>query len=426
MLRSMTATLRDSTLRLALLLSCAAAAAGQAIQPPFDQSYSFVSLGPVGNVPANLGGCTFKIGDPDALYICGSANNAGGVLFRVGLTRDAQRNITGFSGPAVQIATAPFNDGGLEFGPGGVLFYTRYSANELGMIKPGSTAPDKVVQLTPLGMPSSVGSLRFVPAGFPNVGKLKLASYNAGRFATADLQPDANGTFDVVNLTLGTTPGGGPEGIFYVPPDSPQFVNFTSMIVCEYGRATITAYTIDANGDPVVGSGRPFMTGLNGCEGAAIDPISGNFVFSTYGGGNQVIVVRGFSLPCGAVNPYGQGLAGSGGQVPLLDTVGCFARRQTVQFTTSNGFGGAPGVFLAGLQQTSLPIFGGTLLVQPFAVVSHVLQGSGAGAGTFSLPLPIPDNTHLLNTDFFFQSAYFDTGAPQSFSFTRGINLRVR
>ncbi|MEZ5964833.1 MAG: hypothetical protein R3F56_13390 [Planctomycetota bacterium] len=414
--------LRLSSLSLALVASTAA----QQLAPPFDQSYSFVSLGTPPGVPGSLGGCTFKIGDPDALFICGAANGSSGQLFRIGLTRDAQRNITGFSGPAVLVSSAANNDGGLEFGPGGVLFFTRYSMNELGMIKPGSTAPDKVVALTPLGMPASVGSLRLVPAGFPNSGKLKLASYNAGRFATADLVPDGNGTFDVLNLTLGTTPGGGPEGIFYVPPDSPQFTNFTAMLVCEYSNGAVAAYTIDGNGDPVPATRRPFLTGLSGAEGAAIDPISGNFVFSTFGGGNQVLAVRGFGLPCGAVNPYGQGLAGSGGQVPLLDTVGCFARHQTVQFTTSNGFGGAPGVFLAGLQSISVPIYGGTLLVQPFTVIAHVLQGSGAGNGTFGLPLPIPDNTHLLNTDFYFQSAYFDTGAPQSFSFTRGINLRVR
>lgn len=404
----------------------ASALAAQTIPPPFDQSYSFVDLGAPTGVLTNFGGCTFKVGDPDALYLCGGANTGSGRIYRIPLTRDAQGNITGFAGPAVQYATAPNNDGGLEFGPGGVLFFTRYANNELGMIKPGSTAPDKLVSLSTLGMPSSVGSLAFVPAGYPNVGKLKLASYNAGRFATADLVPDGNGTFDVVNLTLGTTPGGGPEGMFYVPPDSPQFTNFTSMVVCEYSRSTVTAYTIDANGDPIPGSGRPFMTGLSGCEGAAIDPVSGNFVFSTYGGGNRVIVVRGFGLPCGPVNPYGQGLAGSGGHVPLLDTEGCFARRQTVQFKTTGGLGGAPGIFLAGIQPASLPIFGGTVLVQPFAVVTHVLQGTGPGNGTFSLPLPIPDNTHLLNTDFYFQSVYLDAGAPQSFSFTRGVNLRVR
>lgn len=418
--------MRNQTSPLLLLALCAAPVSAQLIPPPFDQSYSFVSLGAPLGVPANLGGCTFKVGDPDALYICGGANGSAGQLFRVGLTRDAQRNITGFSGTAVLVATAPYNDGGLEFGPAGVLFYTRYSANELGMIKPGSTSTDKVVALSPLGMPASVGSLRFVPAGFPNVGRLKLASYNSGTFATADLQPDGNGTYDVVNLAVGSTTGGGPEGLFYVPPDSPQFVNFTSMVVCEYSRAVVTAYTIDGNGDPIVASGRPFLTGLTGCEGAAIDPVSGNFVFSTYGGGNQVLVVRGFGLPCGAVNPYGQGLAGSGSNVPLLDTVGCFARRQTVQFTTGNGLGGAPGVFLAGVQQLAVPILGGTLLVQPFVTISHVLQGSGAGNGTYSLPLPIPDNTFLLNTDFYFQSIYFDAGAPQSFSFTRGVSLRVR
>ena len=37
-----------------------------------------------------------------------------------------------------------------------------------------------------------------------------------------------------------------------------------------------------------------FITGLSGAEGAAIDPVTGDFLFSTYGGGNRVIAVRGF------------------------------------------------------------------------------------------------------------------------------------
>lgn len=41
------------------------------------------------------------------------------------------------------------------------------------------------------------------------------------------------------------------------------------------------------------------MTGLSGAEGAAIDPLTGDFLFSTFGGGDRVIVVRGFAAPVG-------------------------------------------------------------------------------------------------------------------------------
>ena len=40
---------------------------------------------------------------------------------------------------------------------------------------------------------------------------------------------------------------------------------------------------------------RDFITVLEGAEGAAIDPLTGDFLFSTFGGGHRIIVVRGFA-----------------------------------------------------------------------------------------------------------------------------------
>ncbi len=410
------------------LLAVATVGHAQTLQPPFSSTYSFVDLGTPAGVPANLGGIAFSTADQGVIYICGAANGGAGALYRIAVTRDANGHITGFSGTATQVSTAGNNDGGLQFGPGGVIFFTRYSMNELGQIKPGSTAPDKIVALSPLGFPASVGALSFVPAGYPNQGKLKLASYNAGRFGTATVQADGNGTFDLVNLQLGTTPGNGPEGILYPPPGSPLFTDFSHVIVAEYSAGAIAVYDIDANADPIPSTRRVFMSGLSGAEGAASDPRTGDFLFSTYGGSNRVIAVRGFGLPCGQVSRYGTGLAGSGGYVPTLGTGGCFARNQHVDFLVTQGLGGAAGIFVAGVQQTSLPLFGGTLLVVPVVTISHWLGGAPnvPGAGTYSLPLDIPNNTDLLNKDFFFQSAYFDPGAVQQFSFTGGVKLNVR
>jgi hypothetical protein len=39
------------------------------------------------------------------------------------------------------------------------------------------------------------------------------------------------------------------------------------------------------------------VTGLVGAEGAWIDPLTGDFLFSTFGGSNRVIKVSGFELP---------------------------------------------------------------------------------------------------------------------------------
>lgn len=393
----------------------------QVLAAPFDKVYSVHVLGSPTSLPTNYGGVTFKIGDPNAIYIGGAANSAGAAVYRVPVTRDSKKHITGFSGPAVKFAATPNVDGGVQFGPGGVLFFTRYRTHALGMVKPNSTSMDKSVTLARDGFAGSVGSLSFVPAGYPQAGSLKLAAFNSGMIATATLRADASGTYDVATLKVGPTVTGGPEGIFYVQPGSPLIRDFSSMMICEYNAGTVALYTIDAKGDPVPATRKPFLTGLSGAEGAAIDPITGDFVFSTFGGGNRVIAVRGFALPCGATEFYGSGLAGSGNKVPAIDHDGCFARRQTVAIKT-DGRASTPGAMIVGLSQAAAPVFGGTLLVVLLFLVPHVQDTMGR----YSMGIDIPDDTNLLNTDFFFQAVYVDSGATQGFSFTRGLKLRVR
>jgi len=418
--------MRISPLLLVPLLATALTA--QAIQLPYFNSYSFVGLGPPPGVPNNLGGLAFRVLDPNNLYIMGAANGVGGGFYKIGVTRDANKHITGFVGTAALVSTADYNDGGCQFGPNDVAFYTRYPVNELGQIKLGSTVPDKVIPLSGLGVSSSVGALCFVPAGYAGTGKLKFASYNASSFHTATLAPDTSGTFDITGVTNGTTIQGGVEGFFYVPPGSPLFTDFRSMMVCEYGSGGIYVYDLDANADPVLATRRAFMTGLGGAEGAAIDPLSGDFLFSTFGGSAGVIAVRGFGLPCGAVVNYGTGTAGTGAFVPRLFSEGCFARNQAVSLKVDQGRGSAVGAMFVGLQQQNVPIFGVTVLVNPLATFNHTLTGSSGagGVGTWALPLTVPNDTNLLNTDFYFQSVYLDPAGPLGVTATAGLNLRVR
>jgi hypothetical protein len=54
---------------------------------------------------------------------------------------------------------------------------------------------------------------------------------------------------------------------------------------------------VNADGDPIISTRRQFITGLDGAEGALLDPVTGDFLFSTFGGGSRVIVVRGFRAP---------------------------------------------------------------------------------------------------------------------------------
>src|SRR5258706_8562814 len=103
-------------------------AGAQIVRPPFDASYHLRNLGSVVDLPTFYGGMAFLAGDPDTLLIGGAANADFAALYSVGVTRGAGNHIVGFSGPAVFYSEAAFIDGGLTYGPGGVLFLSRYHA----------------------------------------------------------------------------------------------------------------------------------------------------------------------------------------------------------------------------------------------------------------------------------------------------------
>ncbi len=270
--------------------------AAAALAAPFADSYTITSLGSAPGVVPLYGGLTLLAGTTDTLLIGGQANGSGGTLYTIGVTRDIDGHINGFSGSASVFGPAPYNDGGVTYGPGGVLFASQWPVNMLSQYKPGSTSPDKVIDLTPLGVAGSHSAINFVPSGFGGAGLMKLVSYIGGEFYTATFSPDGNGTYDITSVTLETTLPGGPEGFVYVPGGSPDF-SAPSMLVSEFAAGTVGAYDVDAFGNPILGTRRDFITGLDGAEGAFIDPLTGDFLFSTFGGGDQIFVVKGFAVP---------------------------------------------------------------------------------------------------------------------------------
>lgn len=261
-------------------------------------TYTSSNLGTPSGLTAPAGGLTLLAGDPNTLLIGGAANTLSGVIYSIGLTRDSGGHITSFSGSTSVYASAPFIDGGLSYGPGDVLLFTRYNQHELGQIKPGSNAPDRVDSITGFGAPgNSVGSMAFVPNGFGSAaGQLKISTYQQGNFGTLSLTPDGNGTFGLGVAALNAILTGGPEGIAYVAAGSPGFVD-NSLLVAEYNTGTIAAYDVDANANPILSTRREFITGLIGAEGAFVDPLTGDFLFSTFFAGSEVFVVRGFEPP---------------------------------------------------------------------------------------------------------------------------------
>lgn len=286
------------------LLAGALGAQAATIAGPFATDYTLTDLGSVPGLPTRYGGLTFL--DNDTLLIGGAANGASGRLYTIDVTRGADLSIAGFSGSATVFGSVgTYNDGGVTFGPGGVLFTSQWPVNKLGQTKPGSTVEDKVIDLAALGVASSHSAIGFVPSGFAGAGQAKLVSWSGGQWYSAGVAPDGSGTYNLVGLTqvdLDPVAGGiqnlpgGPEGFVYISGANAGF-GVDSMLVSAFSNNTVDAYEIDANGNPVLSTRRTFVTGLAGAEGAVIDPLTGDFLFSTFGGNNQVVRVSGFLAP---------------------------------------------------------------------------------------------------------------------------------
>ena len=268
---------------------------------PFADDYSCIGLGAVPGLPNPYGGLTFKYDDPNTLLIGGAANSSAGRIYQVGVIRDANMHITGFSGtasvyPIPQAAIGQFNDGGVAFGPQNVLFVTRYPVNQLEQSKVGSSAPDKVVDLSPLGVVASTGSIGFVPPGFPGAGSMKIVSFTDGGWYHADFVPDGSNTFDITAASLRANIVGGPEGIAFVPPGSPVFPS-NSVLIALYGLGKVVTAPLDANGDPILANAQDVLQQLGHADGACIDPVTGDFLFGSFSAQGQLIRVSGFEAP---------------------------------------------------------------------------------------------------------------------------------
>lgn len=273
----------------------ASVCSAQTLSDGFADKYALTSLGSIGNIPTNYGCIIFKDGDPNTLLVGGSANTAAGALYATQVIRDANQHIVGFS-PALLFCDAPNNDGGIARMPNGVLMISMYSNNAVAQVKPGQTTVARTINLAPLGVGASPGGVSLVPDGYPGAGKLKISGYASGTWYDVPYSLAADGTYD-----LGTAVQSGDlnvtvEGYVYVPRCSPNFFA-PSILLCEYGAGAVSAYVLDDNGSPINATRRTMVTGLSGAEGAVIDPVTGDFLFGTCGGGNRIVRVTGFAAP---------------------------------------------------------------------------------------------------------------------------------
>jgi hypothetical protein len=242
-------------------------------------------------------GMAFSPFDPNTLLIGAQVTESSRGIVPATLARDATGHINGFSGITGHFAYASKDvTTGLAFGPNGVLFATAYPDNLLYQYKPGNYEIDKTINLAP-SVAYSTGSVEFVPAGYPGAGGIRFTSGFYGQMYKADLTADGNGTFNVSNITEIMSFGGdtNPQQLIWVPSNSLGFSTANQYVLVDmFGSQRVSAFQLDANSTPNFATQAAFLTGLVGVVGAAIDPLTGDFLFSTYGpsgAGDHIYVV---------------------------------------------------------------------------------------------------------------------------------------
>ncbi len=387
----------------------AASAAAQSVLPPFDTGWQIVNLGPTG--VGSYGGTAIDAAAPNVLMASPWPSTS---LYAIPLVRNAAGQIVG-TGTPVPTITVGGTDGGLAYGPGGVLFGTWFGFNRLNQIKPGSVATDRVDDLAPLGVVNTVGACTFVPAGMPGAGRLKVCGWVGAEFHDVPLTPDGNGTFAPGLAGPAISLANDVEGLVYAPPTTPVFGG--QLLVCEWAQGNIAAYQIDANGDPLPATRQLLVGGAPGIGGGTRDPITGDFVFLA-GYGNLLVLRAGSA--CGTFTNYGVASPGALG-TPTIGGSGCVRIGQSIAFQLGGVVNGL-GLLAAGGYPMNVP-WENLIVLQPADVTVGVFLGP---TGSTTMPLTIPATPGLGWSHLYLQLALLDLGTVSGLITSNGLDLLIR
>lgn len=272
------------------------AAAGVTVVAPFDTVYRAFDLGRVPGLPmTRYGGCLIDRNDPNRMYIGVDSELATGAIYAVRVVRGCGRHIVGYAGMAERVASAPYVDANLFYDRDGNILYSMWPNNQVGVLAPGGTMPAQVIDLSPLGIPhnASPGGLAFVPVGFVGAGELRASGWSDyGWFRIPYRYAAGRYTFETAQRRAMFTAGTG--GIAYVPVGSPMIAR-PSIVMAEWS-ANVAFFEADANGDARPETRRAFLQGLSNAWGAYFEPVTGDFMFPSWGN-DRVVIVQGFNAP---------------------------------------------------------------------------------------------------------------------------------
>jgi hypothetical protein len=243
--------------------------------------------------------------DPNTLLVAGASETEGGAIYRIGVSRDTCGHITGFVGAASVAATTPYVDANLVYTSPDLLLYTEWPQYRLSELAGGASTPDRRTDLRPLGMPAGddygPGGLGLVPPNLAAAHELRLVTWPGGRWYHVATSPDGN-LVRIDALAQATTVPNEPGGFAYVPAGSPEFAR-QSLIVAEWRRFSppddrVAVYEVDDAGDPKLATRREFFHRFPRPWGAYFEPVTGDYLFLSWGTGNdRVFIVQGFVPP---------------------------------------------------------------------------------------------------------------------------------
>jgi len=275
------------------------------LAPQYAGLYTAYDLGTVPGVPNPLGGAAVAIDNDGTLQIAGGSESEGGAIYRIGLQRNACGHIIGFVGTAQLQANTPYVDANLVYAHPDLLTYTEWPEFGLSQLTSGATAPARRTDLRTIGMDATgdegPGGLGFVPPGLAAEGQLRLVTWPAGRWYHVAATDDA-ALLAVSAVEQHGELANNPGGFAYVPAGSPGF-DAQAIIVAEWhiddpDLDRVAVYDADDQGDPVVASRREFFTKFPRPWGAYFEPVTGDFLFLSWGTGNDhVYLATGFAPP---------------------------------------------------------------------------------------------------------------------------------
>ncbi len=265
--------------------------------------YTAYDLGPVPGMPSgHLGGCVLSQSDSSTLLFAGNSEAGDGGVYSIKLKRGPCGHIIGWVGSATKIADTPYVDANLLWLPGKLLLYSQWPANKLGLLPASSSAPAKEIDLSPIGVDSSIGGVGFVPKGYAAEGQMRGVTWAAGNWFHLDLKAEGS-LWNVSGVKKMVTLPNGPGGFAYVPAGSPGFAK-NRIILSEWSADSVATYEVDGQGDPNPSSRKAFFDKFTKPWGAYFDPLTGDFLFLTWGPApDRVFVVQGFTKPPPPVAP---------------------------------------------------------------------------------------------------------------------------